>query len=145
MKPAGPLLVPKPIRQAILAHAVNSLPDECCGLIATDSTGAVRFAYPLTNANASPMSFTVDPHEHFGAMRHAESQGWEITGVFHSHPAGEAMPSVTDVAMAWDPDWVHLIVGSDEIAAFRIRGGEIEPVGLWWVSKGPHELAQPPE
>jgi proteasome lid subunit RPN8/RPN11 len=137
LKPAGPLLVPEPIRKAILAHAENSLPDECCGLIATEE-GAVRFAYPLTNANPSPATFTVDPLEHFGAMRHAESQGWEISGVFHSHPDGEATPSPTDVAMAWDPDWIHLIVGRGGL-------GEIEPVGLWWVSKGPHELAQPPE
>ncbi|HLF44563.1 MAG TPA: M67 family metallopeptidase [Acidimicrobiia bacterium] len=137
MSPEGLLVVPDPIRVAILAHADNCLPDECCGLIATDATGAVRFAYPLTNANASPVSFTVDPQGHFGAMRHAESQGWEITGVFHSHPAGEAMPSPTDVAMAWDPEWIHLIVGSGELGAFRIRGGEIEPVAVWLVSKGP--------
>lgn len=133
---SAPLVVPDPIRAAILAHAENCLPDECCGLIATDEE-AIRFVYPLTNANPSPVSFTVDPNEHFGAMRHAESQGWEISGVFHSHPDGEPTPSPTDVAMAWDPDWIHLIFGSGEIGAFRIRGGDVEAVGLWLVSKDP--------
>jgi proteasome lid subunit RPN8/RPN11 len=131
----GPLLVPEPIRVAMLTHAENCLPDECCGLIAIEE-GAIRFAYPLTNANPSPVTFTIDALEHFGAMRHAESQGWEISGVFHSHPDGEAMPSATDVAMASDPDWIHLIVGGGEVGAFRIRGGEIEAVGLRLVSKG---------
>jgi proteasome lid subunit RPN8/RPN11 len=133
----GPLVVPDPIRVAILTHADNCLPDECCGLIASDETGAVRFVYPLTNANPSPVSFTLDPQEHYGAMRHAENQGWEITGVFHSHPAGEAIPSAIDVAMAWDPDWVHLILGEGEIGAFRIRGGSVESVGVWLVGERP--------
>jgi proteasome lid subunit RPN8/RPN11 len=133
----GPLLVPEPIRVAILTHAENSLPDECCGLVAMDETGSVRFAYPLTNANPSPATFTVDPLEHFGAMRHAESRGWEISGVFHSHPKGEPIPSATDVAMAGDSDWIYFIIGRGELSAFRIRDGEIEPVGLSLVSKGP--------
>ena len=125
MTPARTLVIPEPIRQAILTHAENTLPNECCGLIAVGS-GAIRFAYPLTNANPSPITFTVDPEEHFGAMRHAESRGWEILGVFHSHPDGEATPSPTDVAMAWDPDWIHLIAGRGELAAFLIRDGKVE-------------------
>jgi proteasome lid subunit RPN8/RPN11 len=132
----GPLVVPDPIRVAILTHADNCLPDECCGLIATEE-GALRFAYPLTNANPSPVTFTVDPLEHFGAMRHAEGQGWEISGVFHSHPDGEPTPSPTDVAMAWDPEWIHLIVGGGRLGAFRIREGKVEEVGMWLVSRGP--------
>jgi proteasome lid subunit RPN8/RPN11 len=129
-------VMPEEIRQAILTHAENTLPDECCGLIA-GVEGAIRFAYPLTNSDPSPVSFTVDPGEHFGAMSHAESQGWEISGVFHSHPTGEPSPSATDVAMAWDPLWIHLVVARGEIAAFRIVDGEVEAVELWLVSKGP--------
>jgi len=121
--------MPEPIRQAILTHAENMLPDECCGLIASVA-GAIRFAYPLTNSNPSPVSFTIDPSEHFGAMNHAENQGWEISGVFHSHPTGERSPSATDVAMAWDPLWIHLVVARGEIAAFRIVDGEVWPVEL---------------
>jgi proteasome lid subunit RPN8/RPN11 len=123
------VVMPEPIRQAILTHAENTFPDECCGLIASVE-GAIRFAYPLTNVNPSPTSFTVDPEEHFGAMSHAENQGWEISGVFHSHPSGQPTPSETDVAVALDPDWVHLITGGGQISAFRIRRGEIEKVEL---------------
>lgn len=144
MKSAGQLVVREPIREAIVAHTVNSFPNECCGLIATDASGTVRFVYPLTNVDASPITFTVDPEEHFGAMRHAENQGWEISGVFHSHPDGGAIPSVTDVAMAWDPDWIHFIVGGGEVGAFRIRAGEVERLDLEWLSQGPYDLGDPP-
>jgi proteasome lid subunit RPN8/RPN11 len=128
--PARPFVVPEQILLAVMAHAEHSRPDECCGLIAMDADGAVRFAYPLTNADPSPVRFTIDPLEHFASMRHAETQGWEIRGVFHSHPTGEAVPSATDVAMALDPDWFHLIVGVEEIGVFRIEGGEVKRVGL---------------
>ena len=122
------------IRMAIEAHAENCLPDECCGLLAADSSGAIRFAYPLQNSAPSPVSFTIAPDEHFGAFRHAERQGWEIGGVFHSHPGGKATPSATDVGAAFDPQWVHLIYGRDELRAFSIRDGEVHELDLAWVS-----------
>jgi proteasome lid subunit RPN8/RPN11 len=124
------------IRHAIETHAENCQPDECCGLLAADPSGRIRFAYPLDSSKPSPVSFTIDPDEHFGALRHAERQGWEISGVFHSHPGGEASPSATDVAMAFDPEWVHLILAGDELRAFSIRGGEVSEVEVGWVDLG---------
>lgn len=90
----------------------------------------MRFAYPLTNANPSPVSFTIDPDEHFHALEHAESMGWEIEGVFHSHPGGTATPSMVDVQMALDPEWMYLIAAPGEIRGFWIRGGVIEEMSL---------------
>ena len=95
-----------------------------------DAEGRLRFAYPLTNADPSPVSYTIDPDEHFGAMRHAESMGWEIAGVFHSHPRGTAMPSMIDVQGALEPDWLYLIAAPEEIRGFHIRAGEIDEIAL---------------
>jgi proteasome lid subunit RPN8/RPN11 len=117
---------------AIEAHAENCLPDECCGLLAADSSGAIRFAYPLDNSTPSPVSFTIAPEEHYGALSHAERQGWEICGVFHSHPAGLAKPSASDVTAGLDPDWVHLIYSWDELRAFSIRGNEVTELEVGW-------------
>ena len=124
------LRLPDQIRRAILAHAENCTPDECCGLLATDNVGRIRFVYPLSNADPSPVSYTIDPDEHFQAMRHAESMGWEIAGVFHSHPAGTAMPSMIDVQSALEPDWMYLIAAPGEIKGFHIRAGVIEEIAL---------------
>ena len=122
--------LPDQVRWAILAHAVNCAPNECCGLLATDAEGRIRFAYPLTNADPSPVSYTVDPDEHFHALRHAESRGWELSGVFHSHPAGTAVPSMVDVQGALEPEWMYLIAAPDEIRGFRIRAGVIQELSL---------------
>jgi proteasome lid subunit RPN8/RPN11 len=124
------LLLPDQIRWAILAHAENCAPNECCGLVAIDDLGRLRFAYPLSNADPSPISYTIDPDEHFRAMRHAESMGWEIGGVFHSHPGGTAMPSMIDVQMALEPDWLYLVAAPGEIKGFHIRSGVIEEIAL---------------
>ena len=122
--------LPDQIRQAILAHAEHCSPNEACGLIAVDSSGVIRFAYPLTNADPSPVTYTVDPDEHFQAMRHAEEMGWEIGGVFHSHPGGEATPSMIDVQAALEPDWMYVIASPDEIRGFVIRDGVFDEVAL---------------
>ena len=124
------LRLPEQIRLAILAHAENCIPDECCGLLATDGEGRFRFAYPLSNADPSPVSYTIDPDEHFQAMRHAESMGWEIAGVFHSHPGGTAMPSMIDVQSALEPEWMYLIAAPGEIRGFYIRNGGVEEIAL---------------
>ena len=122
--------LPDQIRRAILSHADQCAPNECCGLLAVDGRGAIRFAYPLTNADPSPVSYTIDPDEHFHALGHAETMGWEIGGVFHSHPGGTAMPSMIDVQSALDPDWIYLIASPDEIRGFWIRGRVIEEMSL---------------
>ena len=127
--------MPAEIRRAMVAHAEFCLPDEACGLLAADSSGRLCMAYCLSNAAPSPTAFTLDPGEHFRALRHAESRGWRLAGVFHSHPGGAARPSPTDVAQALDPDWLYVVVGLEapsgpEVRAFRIRGGGVEEEAL---------------
>lgn len=123
-------LLPEQIRQAILVHADNCAPDECCGLIAIDDDRRIRFAYPLTNAAPTPVSYTIDPDEHFHALRHAESLGWEIGGAFHSHPRGPATPSIADVRAALDPRWMYLIAAPGEVRGWSIRDGSVEEIPL---------------
>ena len=84
--------MPAEIRRAMVAHAAFCLPDEACGLLAADGSGRLRMVYCLSNATPSPAAYTLDPVEHFRALRHAEARGWHLAGVFHSHPRGPAVP-----------------------------------------------------
>lgn len=122
--------LPTQICDAMVAHARFVHPEEACGLLAADASGRLRMVYCLTNRDRSPRRFTVDPTEHFHAMRHAERNGWELAGSFHSHPASRPYPSPTDVAGALDPEWLYVIVGMEtpqhpEIRAFRISNGRV--------------------
>ncbi|NNC93815.1 MAG: M67 family metallopeptidase [Acidimicrobiia bacterium] len=112
----------------ILQHSRAALPNEACGLLAADDSG-IRRLYCVANADASPVSYTIDPAGHFAALQDAEENSWELVGAFHSHVNGPAYPSPTDVAGATEPDWTWLVVGpiagSPEIRAYRIVAGEI--------------------
>lgn len=134
------IVIDSQIRTAMLVHADNCHPEESCGLLASDSDGIVRMAYPLTNALRSATNYTLEPREHVKALRHAEARGWELSGVFHSHPHTGAYPSPTDVRLAAEPDWLYVVVGmlgSPEVRGFRIRDGQIHDEPLTFEERHP--------
>lgn len=100
---------------------------EACGLLAFDTEGVLRKAYCVPNADESTVEFTIDPAEHHRVVRMADASGWTIRGAFHSHPAGPAVPSTTDVAGAPGGEWIDVIVGlggpAPELRAWRIVEG----------------------
>ncbi len=102
-------MIPELIITAMIKHSQALNPEEACGLIAFDNARPAM-CYCLTNVQHSTTAFTIDPSEYFGAMRHAESRGWEIGGVFHSHPGTPAEPSQIDLDLTPDPEWLYVIV-----------------------------------
>lgn len=126
------LRIPESLRRSIVDHCLSASPNEGCGLFAVDD-GRLVEVYRTANAAESPTGYTVPPEEHLRAIEDAESRGWEIGGVFHSHPTGTARPSMVDVNNALDPSWIYLVVGlagEPELRAWRIGDGDIEEVTL---------------
>lgn len=120
----------------IVAHALDGIPEEACGLLAArpDSTGEVEAVYTCRNAAASARVYEIHPLDHLHADRDADAKGLQITGVYHSHTHTDAYPSPTDVAQAPDPDWHYVLVSlrlpEPVVRSFRIVDGRIdeEPV-----------------
>jgi proteasome lid subunit RPN8/RPN11 len=96
---------------AVIAHAREAAPDECCGVLLgrdDDIVAAVR----ARNIAAAPASrFLIDPKDHFDARREARRTGLDVVGFYHSHPGTAAAPSEIDLAEASYPDHLYLIVG----------------------------------
>lgn len=127
--------VPGPVAEAMFRHAGWALPNEACGLIGMDASGRPAMAFCLTNADLSPRRFTIDPAEHFGAIRFCESIGLTVGGVFHSHVKSEAVPSATDMSSGLHEDWLHFIIGPvvgqrPLLRAFRIIGDSVAEVSV---------------
>jgi [CysO sulfur-carrier protein]-S-L-cysteine hydrolase len=127
---AGVLELPRSVLDAVAGHAIDTYPLECCGLLAgAPGTDTVTTFYPCRNIAESAKVYTVDPLDHLRAERDAESHGWEIVGVVHSHTHTEPYPSPTDVAQAPDPAWHYVIVSlkreSPEVRSYRIVDGSI--------------------
>jgi len=112
----------------MIEHAHSVAPEEACGLLAAAPDGRATMAYCIANLDASPDSYTLDPAGHIRALHHAESNGWHLAAVFHSHPAGEAVPSATDLVGALEPGWLYIVIGmasrgEPSVRGFRIRDG----------------------
>ncbi len=124
--------LPPQVADAMFKHSGWAYPNESCGLVALDGSGPV-LVFCLSNADDATDRFTIAPDEHFGANRFAESLGYEIGAMFHSHPRTNAYPSDSDIRGGADPDWLHFIVGPvvgprPLLRAFRIRDGAVAEV-----------------
>ncbi|GAB4206773.1 MAG: M67 family metallopeptidase [Roseiflexaceae bacterium] len=99
-------------RQAIVAHAEATYPDECVGLLLGRIEGdrkIVTATYPTENrwegqvalseqdnAHSRRDRFYLDPRDYLRADRTARAQGLDVVGCYHSHPDHPAVPSERD-------------------------------------------------
>jgi [CysO sulfur-carrier protein]-S-L-cysteine hydrolase len=115
-------LILSPAHQAVLlAHVEAERPNEACGLLAGIG-GEVRRVYPVENMDHSPTQYQMSPTQQIAAFLDLEAAGWELTGIYHSHPAGPTEPSPTDIARAYYPDSIYLIIAPDLHGAWQMRG-----------------------
>lgn len=135
------LVLPRPHWRRIVAHCLDGLPLEACGLLAArpgddEADATVQDVYPTGNAARSARVYTVEPLDLLKADRAAERAGLAVMGVWHSHTHTPAYPSPTDIAQAPDPSWRYLVVslGAPEpvVRSYRIVDGTVaeEPVVL---------------
>ncbi len=97
----------------MVAHARETAPEECCGLIGgTSETRAVTL-YRLRNVTPNRESgYEAAPEELFAAQRQMRERGEELLAIYHSHPrASDPSPSETDVRLAYYPSAKYLIIG----------------------------------
>ena len=116
----------------MLAHAREESPRECCGLLVGKGESIVR-CVRARNLDAKATRYLIDPADHFAAIRAARAEALEVIGAYHSHPSSAAVPSPTDVADANSgSDFLYVIVSlvTDEVRAYRIEAGRVEPVAL---------------
>ncbi len=133
----GPDVFPLPLsmRQAIIEHARRDAPRECCGIVAGWDGVPVR-VYATRNIAAGNALYEIDPAELIELeFREMPSQRTELLAIYHSHPVSPALPSATDIALAFWPDAVYLICSLENPAepcmrGFRIRDGAVSELVL---------------
>lgn len=120
--------------EALLEEARRSLPHECCGLLGGQG-GEVTQIFPATNALASPVAYEISPRELFELFRRLRAEKLELVGIYHSHPAGENVPSARDRERAYYPEIAYVILSprADHprpLRAFLLTEGSIEELGV---------------
>jgi [CysO sulfur-carrier protein]-S-L-cysteine hydrolase len=143
----GPLAVelPAAIRDAIVAQARAEDPNEACGLVIGDSPAAaggraLRYE-PTRNKAASPYRYEIDPTELLHLTIATDDADEAFWAIVHSHTHSPAVPSPTDLGLAFYPDSLYLLVslaadaadpatGEPGLRAWRIVDGVSHEVGL---------------
>jgi len=114
----------------IVAQACADAPLESCGLIAGRAERVER-VLPVSNVLRSHVEYRMDGQEFADAM---VACNFEPLAIYHSHPAGPSFPSPTDIARAFYPDSVYIIISlaqaSPSVRAFRIVEGSVTEVEL---------------
>lgn len=122
------------VRAAVIAHAREEAPNECCGLL-IGNDGRIDEAVRADNIDPRPHArYLLDPARHIATNRRLRGSGRSVVGFYHSHPASPAAPSATDIDEACYPALISLIVsllGPDpQLAAYRIRQGQVVTLPL---------------
>lgn len=97
--------------------------------------GHVVKLYPIENRLQSPVAYEMEPTQQLDAFLDMEAQGWELTAIYHSHPKGPETPSATDIAQAYYPETIQVIVSLQarkrpSVRAFTIVDGRVDEVEI---------------
>ena len=137
--------IPAAIRAALVAQARAEDPNESCGLVigdrpAAEGGRALRYE-PTRNKAASPYRYEIDPDELYRLTVATDDADETFWAIVHSHTHTPAVPSPTDIGLAFYPDALYILVslapdqadpGSGEpgVRAWRIVDGAIHEVRL---------------
>lgn len=97
----------------VIALAAADPGREVCGLL-FGTAGRIDSHRPAANVAGDPATtFEIDPAALFAAHRAARAGGAAMTGCYHSHPSGQAVPSARDVAGATPGQYWLIVAGRD--------------------------------
>ena len=118
--------------QEMIAYVDQHAPLEACGVLAGKDARVEKMIGVLNQAQ-SPVRFVMDPYEQLHAFDWIESNGLDLVGIFHSHPAGPEIVSATDILEAAYAV-VHVILSRTgmqwKARGFWIENGEAKEVTL---------------
>jgi len=140
-----PVRIPSRVFNEIASHARETLPEECCGLVAGTPTEPFRDVYrcrnemtrmherdPGRHPRDGSEAFHMHEGDYLAAAKQADARGEAVTAVYHSHPGIGVYFSELDQAYASQvvfpfPDADHIVVsiidGRVEAGLFRRAGG----------------------
>jgi desampylase len=98
-------------------------PREACGLLFGSADAITDWQAVENVAEAPERRFEIAPEALFAALRAERAGGPRIAGYWHSHPGGNATPSVTDAAMAQPDGKLWLIIAGEDATLWRAGEG----------------------
>ena len=144
-----PIVIPGRIINELCAHALETLPEECCGLVLGNEVHRFREVSrclndmtarhrrdPVTYPRNGEQAFYMNEHDYMKAAEQAHANDEKITAVYHSHVGAGAYLSEMDLEYAEnrffpfpDSDQLVIAVCDSKVAGIGIfrRAGSGEP------------------
>ncbi|MFO0804602.1 MAG: M67 family metallopeptidase [Gemmataceae bacterium] len=130
MRPFFSLAIPDGILRELREHARRESPLECCGILAGDR-GCVARMFPIRNDAVSPVEYFTNARDLLNTQRAIREADLTELALYHSHPAGEAIPSRTDLERnTWGESVAHVIIGMDSIRAWWLGPDRFEELPI---------------
>lgn len=153
------LRIPNSIIDAMIAHARELDPYECCGLLAGNHV-TVSQHYRITNTVAqdaravavfdeadvkhlaalsestrAEVAYFMEPKEMLAAFKDMRARELDLTVIYHSHTHSPAYPSMTDVGLAYYPEAAYLIISLEDkttpdLRAFWIKDRQVTSAAI---------------
>ena len=119
-------------RDMMIAHALEEVPNECCGLL-LGRDGVVERVVAVKSDPPAPDSYYMDPVRQVEVFEEMQRHGQSLIGIYHSHPRGPAEPSGADVQMAYHRGVAYVIISLADadnpgVRAFMLQDGGFEEV-----------------
>ena len=128
------MILARDVRDAVVAHAREEAPWECCGLLFGRGSEVVETSRARNIADEPATRFLIDPEDHFAGRRLARARGLEVVGFYHSHPGSPPEPSERDIAEFSYPGHLYLIVSlaaePADVRLFRFTAGTFQRLSL---------------
>lgn len=144
-----PIAVPARVWNELRSHALETLPEECCGLLVGSAPGRYEHAFrcrnemtrlhredPVAHPRDGTQAFHMNERDYMRIQEQADELGAFVTGVYHSHVGVGAYFSELDQRFALQPLFPfpradHVVIsvleqGVRDVAAFRRVGEEGE-------------------
>lgn len=142
MRVADRLTLPEALGAALLIEARHAPNSEICGLIAA-GVDKSPVHYPIANrASRTADRFEMDPSGQIAAFKRMRDHGQTLLAIYHSHPSGEAEPSMQDRRGHSYPDAAAVIVApnaqlGDLIRAWNLAGDAACEIPIEWTGPTP--------
>ena len=117
----------------ILDELEANRPFEACGVLVggeEEDVVTVQSVVSIKNSKRTERSFELDPTEFYKVWNIAEKEGFDIVGVYHTHPLSSAKPSDWDKKTMLDASGIWVIAGIDGVFAYRMVGEIVESVEI---------------
>ena len=113
------LVINQQILDDICQHALQTYPDECCGILVGSDQGNERTvvqAYRARNVSEQRRNdrYIIDEKKLIEVMKSVRNSPFDIVGFYHSHPDSASAPSRYDSEHAAWPGYTYLIVSVEK-------------------------------